>query len=307
MPTLARLLLPRPRLGGCIHLGVERDTRGCALADAQRFNYYPASPLPMMGWVLEGELRMVEDAADAAPRLQPPLPRVVFAGPHRRPSASWSPGAVHALSVSFYPEALRQWLGLDIEAWIDRIVPLEAVLPTTICEPLLAIGRAPAPPGAPTPFEQLEVALEPLWQGGPAGQALPTLRGWMQAMAVRAAFSRTGAGLRRAQRRFRDWTGQSQRDLQVFARTEEALARASSGPTQAPPPLAAVAADAGFADQSHLGREVRRVTGLPPGRLGERMRTDEAFWFYRLLGEHLRDRGSAAAPGPTHPTQEESP
>ena len=26
---MARLLLPSPALGGCIHLGVERNTRGC--------------------------------------------------------------------------------------------------------------------------------------------------------------------------------------------------------------------------------------------------------------------------------------
>jgi AraC-like DNA-binding protein len=59
--------------------------------------------------------------------------------------------------------------------------------------------------------------------------------------------------------------------------------------------LASIAAEAGFADQSHLGREVRRVTGILPGRLGELMRNYEAFWFYRLLSEHLLD---AAAQGP---------
>jgi len=43
--------------------------------------------------------------------------------------------------------------------------------------------------------------------------------------------------------------------------------------------------DAGFADQSHMGREVRRVTGLAPGRLDDLIASDEAFWFYRLIGE----------------------
>ena len=68
------------------------------------------------------------------------------------------------------------------------------------------------------------------------------------------------------------------------------MARASSQPHDGTPDLAALAAEAGFADQSHLGREVRRVTGLPPRRLGELMKTEEAFWFYRLLSEHLRER-----------------
>ena len=68
------------------------------------------------------------------------------------------------------------------------------------------------------------------WQGRQKGQGLPTLRGWVQSMAVRAAFSRTGARVRRAQRRFRDWTGQSHRDLQLFARTEGGHGAASSLP-----------------------------------------------------------------------------
>lgn len=39
-------------------------------------------------------------------------------------------------------------------------------------------------------------------------------------------------------------------------------------------------------DQSHMGREVRRVTGLSPARLDDLMAHDEAFWFYRLMQKH---------------------
>lgn len=34
------------------------------------------------------------------------------------------------------------------------------------------------------------------------------------------------------------------------------------------------------ANQSHPGSEVRRVTGLPPGRLQALMRSEESFWIY---------------------------
>lgn len=140
--------------------------------------------------------------------------------------------------------------------------------------------------------------MQPLWQGAQGGQALPTLRGWVQSLAVRAAFTRPGAGLRQAQRRFKDWTGQSHRDLQLYVRTERAMVRATAQAQACgtAPDLALVAAEAGFADQSHLGREVRRVTGLPPGQLGELMKNHEAFWFYRLLSEHLHD-AAGQAPG----------
>lgn len=60
-------------------------------------------------------------------------------------------------------------------------------------------------------------------------------------------------------------------------------------PEQAPVDLAGLATEAGFADQSHLGREVRRVTGLSPRQLDALMRTDEAFWFYRLMKGHFQD------------------
>jgi AraC-like DNA-binding protein len=93
------------------------------------------------------------------------------------------------------------------------------------------------------------------------------------------------------QRRVRDWTGQSYRDLQLFIRAEEAFLRHLEARDSRSPDLAAVAADAGFADQSHMGREIRRVTGLSPVRLGERLQKDEAFWYYRLMAGELGRRG----------------
>jgi len=92
-----------------------------------------------------------------------------------------------------------------------------------------------------------------------------------------------GVGLRQLQRRLKQVTGQGQRDLQIYARTEHAMMCLASLPEDTPVELAALAAEAGFSDQSHMGREIRRVSGLSPGRLDTLMRTDEAFWFYRLV------------------------
>lgn len=296
LPTSARLYLPRPALGACVYMAVERDTRGRSLTDAQRFNHYPATPLPMVSWIFEGELHMVVErhSASVPPVLAPALPRVVFSGPHRKPSASWSPGPVYALSVAFYPEALSRLLGIGVEPFLDKIVPLQAVATGAVLDALLDIAKV----DARDPLHRLEAGLLHLWQGMHEGQVLPTLRGWVQSMAVRAAFSRPGASLRRTQRRFKDWTGQSHRDLQLYVRTEQAMVRATAQAQAqgAAPDLASVAAEAGFADQSHLGREVRRVTGLSPGRLGKLMENHEAFWFYRLLSEHLHKAAGQSPP-----------
>lgn len=275
-------------------MGVERDTRGLQFTDAQRFNYYPAAPLSMISWTFHGDLHMVAQPSSLSERasLTPALPRVVVSGPQQKPSASWSPGPVHALSVSFYPDALSTLFGIKVEPLVNQIVPLDAVVSGSLLARLLDVGTQ----DDREPFQQIEAILLSLWRDTHGVRTLPTLGGWVQSMAVRAAFSKSGAGIRRAQRRFKDWTGQSYRDLQLFVRTERAMAHVSAQPQGAAPDLASLAADAGFADQSHLGREVRRVTGIPPGRLGELMRTDEAFWFYRLMSDHWRD------PAATRPT-----
>ena len=120
-----------------------------------------------------------------------------------------------------------------------------------------------------------------------AAAPAPFLGEWLRGLAGRAVLSGAGQGLRQVQRRIKAWTGQSHRDLQRYSRVEDAMARMSASPGRRNR-LAGLAGGAGFADQSHLGREVRRVTGLSPARLEARIAQDEAFWFYRLLGEHVR-------------------
>ncbi len=279
----ARLRLPRPALGSCIYLGVERDTRALKLSDAQRFNHYPATPLPTISWVFDGQLHLVDADPSDGVTFTAALPALTFSGPRLQPTSSWSPAPVHAMTVAFYPDALYKLFKIRANDFIGRTVPLGGVLEGPLLDRFIEVGQA----GVMDPFLRLEESLQTIWDDALGSAALPTLRAWVQSMAVRAAFSRPGASLRGAQRWFKDRTGQSHRDLQLYVRTERAMAGAAVPAGQPPPDLAAVAAGAGYAVQSHLGREVRRVTGWSPGRLGELMKTEEPFWFYRLLGEHL--------------------
>ncbi|ODU58494.1 MAG: hypothetical protein ABT02_14320 [Comamonadaceae bacterium SCN 68-20] len=275
---------PSPALGACLMAGIERDTRGCVLSDGQRFNHYPAVPLACISWVFEGTLHMVEDRGPGAPpTLGPALPRLAFSGPQRAPFASWSPGGVHALSVGFYPEAMGRLIGQPIGPWLDQHVPLEAVAPPA----LVRVCQAVLDAGGMAPFSVLEAQLQGLWRGPAQAGLAPYLGDWVRSVATRAAHSTAGQGLRQLQRRVRGWTGQSHRDLQRFVRVEEAFIRHVETEGGSAPDLAAIAADAGFADQSHMGREIRRVTGWPPARFGERLAHDEAFWYYRLMAGEL--------------------
>lgn len=71
-----------------------------------------------------------------------------------------------------------------------------------------------------------------------------------------------GVSVEHASRSFRKTHGMSPQNLRRELRCRRALTLLAGNTT-----LADVAADSGFADQSHLTRTVRAVTGLPPARL----------------------------------------
>lgn len=285
----ARLHRPSPAMAGCIHMAMERDTRGLQLSKTQRLSFYPASPLPSVSWIFEGELRVVEDQNGIQdPMLSEPLPRIVFTGPFRKPSASWSPGTVHVLSVGFYPDALWRLLGIRAEDYVDMILPLKGLVSGALLDALVSIDSTDGPP-----FEQVESALQPLWRGIGAREGAADMRSWLALLAKRAAFTRAGTGMRQLQRSIKGLAGQSQRDLQLYARAEKAFALSERRDLEKMS-LTAVAAAAGYSDQSHLGREVKRVTGFSPKQFGDRLQNDEAFWMYRLLCGYLQNGESNA-------------
>nr|WP_051506743.1 hypothetical protein [Chania multitudinisentens] len=219
-PIPARLYLPSPALAGCIHMAVERDTRGLQLSDEQRYSFYPASPLPLISWVLEGDLRIVEGSpGKEVRRLAASSPRLGLIGPFRKPAASWAPGAVHALWVSIYPDALSRLWSIRAEDYMDRVVPLEGLVPDATFDALARIGTGDEPS-----FQQIESALRPQWSSSPVADASTAdLRAWIASLPPRTALPKAGAGLRQIQRRIKDHAGQSQRDLQIFAALKKPL------------------------------------------------------------------------------------
>ena len=218
------------------------------------------------------------------------MPPIVFSGPQRQPIASWNPGPVHGMTLAFYPDAMAALGQIDMSRMRDRIVAIDAVF----SGPLLALFRSIMEPGSvpgsvQERFRRLEDGLEPLWQRArPPGSAVGhRIADWSRTLALRAATSGTGRGIRQIERRIRAWAGQSRRDIQGNARAEQVFAMHMASRDDPGMTLARLAVDTGFSDQSHMTRHVRRETGFTPEQLRHLIEHDEAFWAYRLMAERF--------------------
>jgi AraC-like DNA-binding protein len=280
MPVSAavnRLWLPRLSLSACVRGVMVRDTRGVMLAEADRLNHFPASPLCSLSWWFSGESEMVDFGQARDTRCRMPG-RFVFAGPHQGPTVSWNPGSVHAMMLVLLPDALHSLTGLEADRWVNRLVDAAQVLPPdwmAMCE---AVQSAPDDDAR---VQVIESFLDPRWQAARPQQALAAHRyhDWVQGLALRAATSSPGRSLRQMERRIKQWAGQPMRELRSIARAEQAFFDVAASTR---PDWAEVAASGGYADQSHLCRETRRVTGFSPAELYRRVAEDESFWAYRL-------------------------
>lgn len=272
MEPIARLLLPPPALFGCLLVGVYRNTRGAGLSAPDRTNYFPASPMATVTLIRHGSLHLLPPGADwTATHDCPCLPRLTAMPPQETPVTSWSPGDVEALTLGIYPDAWRT-LGGD---------PACSDVPPPLARALACFDAAPDPE---TGWQGFCDTLAPHWT-----QARPTLwhratnvTDWVKGITTRAALTGSGRSLRSVERRMQRFTGQTRRTLEFFSAIEtlQGILHRNTGT-----PLAEIAHEAGYADQSHMGRAVRRATGFSPARLNRAIQHDEPFWCYRLLGE----------------------
>lgn len=269
MRPVSKLFLPPPALSGCVMVAVFRDTRGAGLRAEDRVSHFPASPMVAVTRVLHGDLRLIPQDGDwrAASRA-PSTPEVFVMGPQNAPLSSWAAGDVAALTVGIYPDAWRA-LGGDEDC---------LNLPQSLASALDEFSAAQNPDAGWDGF------CDALRQGWRQTHAAAGLGDWMKSLMMRAALSGSGRSLRSIERRVKRLTGSTRQTLEFFASIESLQATATHNPDR---PLAEIALSAGYSDQSHMGRAVRRATGFSPARLNRAIETEEAFWCYRLLGERF--------------------
>ena len=278
MNETAKLVAPSQALSSFIFTFIVRDTRTLALPDHARLNRFPASPLCAVSWIIEGETQLVGSNQI--------MPRLSFSGPQTQPTMSYNPAAVYAVTAGIYPEAWQTLTGIDISGFIDQTVPLE----TIIGDKHLSIFKAffELQPFS-TALSNFENDLEIEWQKTRPNKSMMTqkLQDWFLGIASQSSTSGAGKSLRQIQRRFKSLTGQRQRDVAAYARMENLFTQWIETREDPASSLAGLATAAGFSDQSHMGREVKKMIGLSPARLNQLIKTDESFWFYRLLDERI--------------------
>jgi len=285
-----QLWLPRASLVACVRSVVVRSTVGHVLDDEQRINRFPATPLCSLSWWFEGRSEMLlssdEDCMPDVGSTRVPAPgRWVIGGPQTRPTSTWSPGPVHGMAVLLMPDALHLLTGLEPAALTDRFVDAVDVLPPDWLAMCAAVQELPDDAQRITCLEDF---LEPRWRACRPTLPLAAQRhaDWAVYLTQRAATSSVGRSLRQLERRIKRWAGLPLRELRAFGRAEHAFFEAvEADVAQADVRWADVAAAAGFADQPHLCRVTRRITGYAPQALYEGMQQHEAFWIYRLWAE----------------------
>jgi AraC-like DNA-binding protein len=288
--TISQIVWPRPALAGCVFCTIVRDTRGVALDQAQRFNFFPASPLCSVIWVFAGDWLLIDQSEQMErPWTGARLPGVAFFGAQLGPLVSWNPGETYAITVAFYPDAFAAMTGLDLSPFTGRMAPAEEVLPRSILDPCRDFFDDVRREGVERGFSVLEDKIAILWAGArPAGsRPMRWTKDWSRSLALRASLTGLGRGTRQIARRVKSWTGVSQRDLQGFGHSEQLYAKLHEALQKGDVDWSGLAAASGFADQAHMIRRMRRHTGLTPEQLRQSAARDEAFWGYRLLGQYF--------------------
>lgn len=279
-----RLYLAPPALQGAVVAIICRDTRDLKITSAQRLSHFPASLLMCLSWYQGLDAGLVESTG-SGPLWQPFGASVVISGSQSRPTVSWAPTTGRGGMVCFTADVAQTLLDIDLAAVHDRFVAAHEVLGAA-WRPFLD-ALLDAPDDAAT-LAVLEQHLAPRWQSLQGRTSpLPSLRQigrhWVERMAWQAQAWRRTHSPRQVERRIKSFSGRSLREWQSLVKTEglffAARARHEAG---LPFDWAGLAHDEGFADQAHLSRTTKKITGFSPSEFAQRFVEDESFWLYRL-------------------------
>jgi AraC-like DNA-binding protein len=197
--------------------------------------------------------------------------RLTVAGPDRSAMLETIPPGAFVIGFRFLPARASRWLGLPMSEIVDRRVPLEDLWGAEARR--LADGAGEA--GAPSQIvRRLELGLgrkaeifEAADQDMECVFALLSREGF-STPSVADLVGQLGLSERTLRRRCREAFGYGPKTLERILRFQRflRLVRSPGGDG-----MARLAAEAGYADQAHLAREVKRLSGLSPSEVARHL------------------------------------
>nr|WP_315466184.1 helix-turn-helix domain-containing protein [uncultured Rhodoferax sp.] len=277
--TRSAVHAPSHALASCVRAYVTRSTLGVPLQTDERRNFYPASLACAISWTIQGQTELVR-VGDQVFKALAPSP-VMFTGPHLLPSETRNPGPVEFFLLLLMPDAFHALTGVDLLVHTNQHCALSEVLGT---DWQAMADRVMVAAHDAERIRLIEEFLLPRWNAARPRTWAPFSSGlldWAHSLEMRYVTSSTGRSLRQVERRIKQWTGQTRRQLRRLARGEKTFLRARESKQRHTLMWSALADESGFSDQSHLCREFRKLTGLRPEQVMQHMDTDERLWIFK--------------------------
>ncbi len=282
MRPTTRLWQPTSRWSSCVYAYLSRNTLDCGLCGKELENRFPATSFISLHWFLVGSVEL-PSADDSTPARV--LPRRLIIG-KQGPLVTHSCGDILYFGISMYPDAFAAAFGITPRDLEGQFLHADEVLPPQGVALFDAIGVAPS--------DEERIAL---FEGFLQAHAA-TFRVSLWTAAIRAGVHISVSllskllkvGQRQTIRATQNKLGVGVADLRKFARGEAAFnelnARLEASRSIS---LADIAAHAGYADQAHLSRDCKTVTGRTPGTFLREFEEEESAWIYRASRTIGRD------------------
>lgn len=274
---VTRLWKPPLRWAAHVYFYASRDTTGCTLTDREADNHFPATPLIGLAWHLSGGTvvtRVGSQEVDVA------TPTFSVSGRRDAPLICRNRGDLRFFTIAMYPDAFAAAFGVAPSTLDNRVIDALTELP--------AAGAAMFRAVAAAPDDEARIALFQEFLEQHANEFHGSL--WVS---VTRAGSRISVALlarllavghRQALRVTQHLMGFGVGELKKQARREIAYDRfADKARNPDAVSIADIAADSGYADQSHLSRDCKAVTGRSFTQLLADIETKEADWLYRAF------------------------
>ncbi len=193
------------------------------------------------------------------------VPSTAVVGPRRHAVWLRFQGRVDQVNVSFFPGAAGAFVGLPMSELVNRMASPDDVWPHDFREAVAELQPLPAEQRISGLADLLLARLEPRREPPrQVREAVRLIRARRGRVPVRLLASQVNLSISQLERGFTRHVGIGPK---LLARQTRVCALAAEATTLANPGWALLAARYGYADQAHLAREFRELTGLTPSSL----------------------------------------